>query len=509
MIRYAYQHTSSSLTSLYLYPNQKSNITFRVFHRPAMDCIAWIVGSLVARLYAEKQLQLEQPPQVYEYNGDRIRVVVGRIGNCRVTLAHSEGKHISETATFMQQFVGNGTFQMFVLGGVDDSANFPQHTNLLLGDCIIDAPAMDEFAFFAAESILTPAARVNANRLLHAVDKYMREDRREILIRNRGINFVVNARLIYKHWDPEEWENLLCCGLDTEFKLPCIRIRGLNRHSPGVGPISLPCLEALTLTLPDLTPKISLDTIMASSSAEWPIGWIIPDLTEFFYTVPLLGPSCLQGIQLGHDDNLNWAIGDMYGKKVILIHAPKAWQAYAASAMKARFQVKIIFIGGTYHSATFSFPPIGHCLLKLPEIDERRYDRLSASIPEEELASLAKLTNGLDRFIGGAKEGLFNLDQVIYQWAQQDPQVMNGLEMPDATFVHVPATYPQWPKPMNTYMCCGQDFNSGVYTNQIPCLKVLAVSGYRGRDDNDMMWHKYATLGSAAAIACIIYNIVV
>lgn len=60
---------------------------------------------------------------------------------------------------------------------------------------------------------------------------------------------------------------------------------------------------------------------------------------------------------------------------------------------------------------------------------------------------------------------------------------------------------------MNNQMCCGKEFNSGSYKNQIPCLKVLAVSGHRGRPDNHVMWHKYATLGSAAAISCIIYNI--
>lgn len=60
---------------------------------------------------------------------------------------------------------------------------------------------------------------------------------------------------------------------------------------------------------------------------------------------------------------------------------------------------------------------------------------------------------------------------------------------------------------MNDQMCCGKEFNSGGYTNQIPCLKVLGVAGYRGRADNNVMWLKYATLRSAAAISCMIYEI--
>jgi hypothetical protein len=60
---------------------------------------------------------------------------------------------------------------------------------------------------------------------------------------------------------------------------------------------------------------------------------------------------------------------------------------------------------------------------------------------------------------------------------------------------------------MNYHMCCGKEFNSGSYTNQTPCLQVLGVRGYRGRADNSPIWHKYATLASAAAISCIIYNI--
>ncbi|UKZ60652.1 uncharacterized protein TrAtP1_001922 [Trichoderma atroviride] len=208
-----------------------------------MDSIAWIVGSAAAQLYAKNQLQLDKAPQVYEYNGDRIHLVFGRIGGCHVTLAYSEGNRISETASFMHRFLDRDTFQMFILGGVDDSLNFPQHPNLMLGDCVIGFPATNEFAFFDAESTVTPTAVVNANRLLHAVDKYMREDRREILIHNRGTNYVVNARPMYKHWDPQEWENLMCCGLDIEFRLPCIVIRGLNRHFPGDGATYLPWYE--------------------------------------------------------------------------------------------------------------------------------------------------------------------------------------------------------------------------------------------------------------------------
>lgn len=170
---------------------------------------------------------------------------------------------------------------------------------------------------------------------------------------------------------------------------------------------------------------------MASSSAEWPIGWIISDLTEYSYTVPLLGPRRVQSTKLGNDDDLNWAMGDMYGKKVFLAHAPKEWHAYAGATMRARFGIKIIFIGGTYESATFIFPPIGHCLLQLPEIDERRYDRLAASISGEEMTSLTKLVNGMDRFTAGAAAGQFDLDLVIYYWAEENAEVVNGLTLPN------------------------------------------------------------------------------
>jgi hypothetical protein len=171
---------------------------------------------------------------------------------------------------------------------------------------------------------------------------------------------------------------------------------------------------------------------MASSSAEWTIGWIISDLTEYQYTVPLLGADSVQSSQLGQEDTLNWAMGEIYGKKVLLVHAPKEWHAYVGAIMKQRFSTKVLFIGGTYESTTDAFPPIGHCLLKRPEIDERRYDRLAASIPGDDVASLAKLVNGMDRFVDGAKQGQFNLDQVIYQWVAENAELGYGLTMPDA-----------------------------------------------------------------------------
>lgn len=168
-----------------------------------------------------------------------------------------------------------------------------------------------------------------------------------------------------------------------------------------------------------------------ASSAEWPIGWIISDITEYIHTVPLLGAYCVQSTKLGNDDDLNFAMGEMYGKKIYLAHAPKEWHAYAGATMRQRFDIKIMFIGGTYESAADPFPPIGHCLLQMPEIDERRYDRLAASIPGDEIASLAKLANALDRFRAGAKKGEYNLEQVIYQWAEQVAGINDGLVMPD------------------------------------------------------------------------------
>ncbi|PNP40226.1 hypothetical protein TGAMA5MH_07881 [Trichoderma gamsii] len=241
---------------------------------------------------------------------------------------------------------------------------------------------------------------------------------------------------------------------------------------------------------------------MASSSAEWPIGWIISDLTEYLYTVPLLGPNCVQSIKVGNDDDLVWAMGEMHGKRIFLVNATKKWHAYASANMRQRFSIKILFIGGTY-MPTNSLHPIGHCDLKMPDIDERRYGRLATSIPGDDIASLAKLIGAKDRVIAGTKEGQFNLDGVICLWFEQNAQVRSGLTLPPATTV----SYAEWPGDMNDQMCCGKEFNSGGYTNQIPCLKVLGVAGYRGRADNNVMWLKYATLRSAAAISCMIYEI--
>jgi hypothetical protein len=209
-----------------------------------MDCIAWIVGSVTAQLYAESQLQLEGEPDVREHDGDQIHFVFGTIGHYHVTLAYSERDRTYKTASFMHKHFGYDTFQMFVLGGVDITSNFP-HRNLPLGDCIIDVPAINEDRFFMAESNVTPTACVNANRLLHAVDRYVRENQnqREIHMENGGTTYVVNAHPMYKDWDPEEWENLLCCGMEIGFRVPCIVIRGLSGDFLGDGHNLVPWFE--------------------------------------------------------------------------------------------------------------------------------------------------------------------------------------------------------------------------------------------------------------------------
>ncbi|KAM0473250.1 hypothetical protein ACHAPX_008302 [Trichoderma viride] len=242
---------------------------------------------------------------------------------------------------------------------------------------------------------------------------------------------------------------------------------------------------------------------MASSSAEWPIGWIISDATEYLYTVPLLGPNCVQDIKLGNDDDLIWSMGEMHGKKIFLVNAQKKWHAYASANMRQRFGIKVLFIGGTYMSKD-SLHPIGHCDLKMPDIEKRRYNSLAASIPEADIESLAKLIGAKDRIIAGTKEGQFNLDYVVCLWLEQNAQVKSGLTLPPATTV----SYAEWPAQDNYQMCCGKEFNSGDYTNQIPYLKVLGVTGYKGIDNN-IMWLKYATMRSAAAISCMIQQIAV
>ncbi|KAM0524822.1 hypothetical protein ACHAPE_000926 [Trichoderma viride] len=239
---------------------------------------------------------------------------------------------------------------------------------------------------------------------------------------------------------------------------------------------------------------------MASSSAEWPIGWIVSDLTEYLYTVPLLGPNCEQGMKVGNDDDLVWTKGELYGKRIILVNASRQQLAYASANMKQTFGIKILFVGGTY-MPTDSLSPIGYCELKMPHMDN--YDSLATSIPRDDIESLAKLVVAKDLFIAGSKEGHFNLDQLINQWAEKNESVSSGLTMQPATT----DSYEEWPAHMNDQMCCGNEFNNGSYTNQTPCLKVLGVAGYRGRAlDTDITWLKYATLRSAAAIAGIIFN---
>ncbi|EHK42927.1 hypothetical protein TRIATDRAFT_310512 [Trichoderma atroviride IMI 206040] len=243
---------------------------------------------------------------------------------------------------------------------------------------------------------------------------------------------------------------------------------------------------------------------MASSSAEWPIGWIIPDTTEYLYTVPLLGPNAEQGIRVGNNDDLVWTKGELYGKKIILVNASRLQLAYASANMKQAFGIKILFVGGTYQSMN-SLHPIGHCNLKMPYVDDWNSNKLATSIPRDDIESLAQLSVAKDLFITRSKEGHFNLNRLISQWAENNQAVNHGLIMPPAT----PDSYEEWPAHKNDQMCCGKEFNNENYTNQTPCLKVLGLAGYRGRADNDIKWLKYATLKSAAAIAGIIFSLTV
>ncbi|KAL6893380.1 hypothetical protein GGI43DRAFT_386616 [Trichoderma evansii] len=193
----------------------------------ASTCLAWIVTLATAQLHAESQLILEGSRYVREHDGDVIHFVFGTIGDHHVTLAYSEKERISATAAFMLTYFGLETFKLFIIGGVDITSNFPHH-NLRLGGCIIDVPSTDENQFFMAERNVPPTVYVNANRLLLAVDRFMTENPNGILIENKGINYVTNAHTVYKHWDPEEWENLLCCGMQLGCRLPCIVIRRLG-----------------------------------------------------------------------------------------------------------------------------------------------------------------------------------------------------------------------------------------------------------------------------------------
>ncbi|KAL7919537.1 hypothetical protein ACQKWADRAFT_322936 [Trichoderma austrokoningii] len=248
---------------------------------------------------------------------------------------------------------------------------------------------------------------------------------------------------------------------------------------------------------------------MENSADDWVIGWFIPDFIEYNWTVGMLSTYRHQQIQIGDDDTLMWATGIIDGKRVYIVSAMVEWHAYAATALRDRFGAKVVFIGGTTESHTYANPPIGHCLLRLPDTDERRLEHLAASITGDDTASLAKLANGLRRFIEHSRQGYCNLDLMIREWAALYPEVDEGLVLPDETVYSVPPDYAVWSNNRNYMMCCGAEFNSGQFTNTIPCLKVLGVRGYRGAPDNDEIWRKYATMASAAAITYIIGQIAV
>lgn len=194
-----------------------------------MVCIAWIVGLATAQLHAQNQLQLEGDAYVREGDGDVIQFVFGTIGDIHVTLAYSEKNLISATAAYMLAHFGKDTFKLFVLGGVDITSNFPHH-NLPLGSCIIDAPTTDEDDSFYTQKNITPTVYENAHGLLVAVDRFVEGNQGGIHIENKGISYGIDVHAVYKHRDPEQWKNLLCCGMQFGGRLPCIMIRGLHGH---------------------------------------------------------------------------------------------------------------------------------------------------------------------------------------------------------------------------------------------------------------------------------------
>lgn len=181
---------------------------------------------------------------------------------------------------------------------------------------------------------------------------------------------------------------------------------------------------------------------MASSSVQWPIGWIVSTTHEFNCASLLFDPNCVPYKGLGNNDDLDWLTGEIEGKKVYLARAGKEYRALACAAMKERFDIKFLIVGGTYLSGVPAFPPIGHCLLQIPEADENRVDHLLSSIPGESMASLAKLANAMDRFIAHSKTGGYNLDERIAQLARENPFINEGLVQPELRKFEIPS--PPW-----------------------------------------------------------------
>lgn len=171
---------------------------------------------------------------------------------------------------------------------------------------------------------------------------------------------------------------------------------------------------------------------MASSNSQQSVGWIVSDPKDYSDIMDLLGPNRVQSTQLGDADDFNFTVGEMHNKAVCLVNAPVGTYQYASASMKKRFSITILFIGGTYPRAdAVSYPPIGHCLLQMPEIDEQWYEQLRGSIPADDISSWASLTTALDRFREGSKIQHYNLNQTINQWAKDIPGVLNGLMRPD------------------------------------------------------------------------------
>ncbi|KAH8131065.1 hypothetical protein ACSS6W_000564 [Trichoderma asperelloides] len=243
---------------------------------------------------------------------------------------------------------------------------------------------------------------------------------------------------------------------------------------------------------------------MANPSAEWPVGWIVNNDTEFNFATSIFNLNYTLHKGIGNEDNFDWAVTYIAGKKVFLVNAPQEYHAMVGTAMRERFNIQVLFFGGTCDSDTYGIPPIGHCLLQLPDVDESQIARLSTIIPGENMASLAKLANAIDRFVAKSRTGEINIDATINELAVLNPEINDGLVQPE---IRLPPDYRLWPRSMNNYMCCSKDLNSGRYRNQIPCLRVRGVRGYKRTTNNHIMWVKFASLASAVGISAIIGEI--
>lgn len=181
---------------------------------------------------------------------------------------------------------------------------------------------------------------------------------------------------------------------------------------------------------------------MANPSAEWPVGWIVNNDTEFNFATSIFNLNYTLHKGIGNEDNFDWAVTYIAGKKVFLVNAPQEYHAMVGTAMRERFNIQVLFFGGTCDSDTYGIPPIGHCLLQLPDVDESQIARLSTIIPGENMASLAKLANAIDRFVAKSRTGEINIDATINELAVLNPEINDGLVQPEIRTFKMPPFSP-------------------------------------------------------------------